>query len=254
MRTSKGKPEKVLAVISFAFFINQQMQLTGLAGGQESPLPIGEWLAASVKPLLNDIVQKHNYTLAGPLTKLSRLAEDLGSQSPSVQSLVGDLMSALSFELQLTFDIDYGAEHVVESVFPVALRYDEIKREWVLKGTGTGHYKYRNVPEERVEAPDFKLTANIEKVMACDGLATLSLDRFYPDQELTVWKDSSVLTPFMKPAWQQYNADRLKKGMYTFEFKINNLREYAIDGSVDYGGSFKTNKFTVKLIHKPGKK
>jgi hypothetical protein len=251
MKSTMGKPEKVLAVYAFAIFVDHQMNLMGFPGEKELGLQITEWLPTSIKPLLNDLVQKHDYKKVGPLVKLLRLAEDIGSKSSTVQSFLDDLKAALSFELQLTFAIDYGAERIIESIFPVAIS----TIGGGIMGTGTGHYvKYWNpdVPSEKVKATDFKVTVKIENLTGCDGLATIILDRFYPDQEITVYKNEEAPCPFMKPAWQQYNADRLQNGMYTFKFKVNNLREYAIDDDVDYGGSFKTNKFTVKLIHRPG--
>jgi hypothetical protein len=263
-----GRPAKILPVAAFSLEVVEVFQLLGTASGhsydQAFLVKLGDFIAAALKEVKGELVQKHDFRRAVSLMRLAKWAQSLGSTHPAVESASADVEAAMTFDLSLTFDFtNTGANGSVEayklqSDFEVRSRYDEQLKKEFIGGSGTGRYVsyIDHDPGSKlslVGAPSFPVRVRIDQFDACAGKATVGIDRFYANMETYTSRNADEPTelPTVMWGWRGLFEEQLQKGWFVFEVPLVNLKETPVETTVSKEMNAFAGKLTIKLTHTP---
>lgn len=262
LEETKGQPDKLLPVSTFALQAARQAELTGV---DDKPLlrMLGPWAKASLTPMARDAEKKHDYAEAVSLLELARWIE-LWSSDSMFEDVAKRMEKLLTFEMQIKYfqvvtNVDGGSpeEWKLEATLPVKYLLDDAKGRFYLTASGTGKYvsyvhKDPN-PMWMDSLPSFPVQMKILTFDACTGRATVLIDRFYAETESFRGKNDHgvpAVIPMTKQGWQILYGNGTA-GPYRFDVKLNNLSENAIDETIDTQMGSYAAKLEIKMVHKP---
>jgi hypothetical protein len=194
MRTYTGRPEKLLAVATAALGIARRLQLLGSEATAIMVLIPG-WWEASIDPLVNDVIEKHDYSKADTVWWVARSASLLGA-AVTAEQVQRKMEGALTFVLEAQLNVHWPAQDwLLASTFAMQHHAFDAGKDF-LTGKGTGEYVSFTSPDSMsTQAPAFPVAATLRNFDACAGTADLTIDRFYADAETYQIEDDDPPPP-----------------------------------------------------------
>ncbi len=259
LETYTGRPEKLQAVTAAALGIGRSMELLGSPAtailGQ-----LAAWWGASIDPLLDDVIEKHDYAKAATVVWVARSASLLGAAVDD-DEILRKLEAALTFGLEAQLTVHWpGGDWLLASTFVMANQVFASGSGRFLTGEGTGEYASLTSDElEFTEASGFPVRATLQNFDACAGTAELTVDRFSADAETYQSTDPEsnagpVTGSIVKPAFESAFEEYLKDGVYAFPVEVHNLDPRMVDQTIEAAplsqGLF-TLEFDIVLTHTP---
>jgi hypothetical protein len=256
MRTYTGRPEKLLAVATAALGIARRMQLLGSEATAIMVLIPG-WWEASIDPLVNDVIEKHDYSKADTVWWVARSASLLGA-AVTAEQVQRKMEGALTFGLEAQLNVHWPAQDwLLVSTFAMQHHAFDAGKDF-LTGKGTGEYVSFTSPDSMsTQAPAFPVAATLRNFDACAGTADLTIDRFYADAETYQIEDDDPPPPFtmslVKESFERMFAKYLKDGVYTLPVQVRNLDPRMVDQTIEVtstAGKVRA-EFDIVLTHTP---
>jgi hypothetical protein len=259
METYTGRPEKLQAVTTTALGIARSMELLGSPAtailGQ-----LAAWWRASIDPLLDDVIEKHDYAKAATVVWVARSASLLGAAVDD-DEVLRKLEAALTFGLEAQLNVHWPVgDWLLASKFVMANQGFASGSGRFLTGEGTGEYVSLSSEEFGfTEASGFPVRATLQGFDACAGTAELTVDRFSADAETYQSTDPDNTTgpvtgSIVKPAFEAAFEEYLKDGVYAFPVEVHNLDPRMVDQTIEAAppsqGLF-TLEFDIVLTHTP---
>jgi len=256
MGTYTGRSEKLLAVTTAALGIGRSMELLGSPATAILDRLAG-WWGASIDPLVNDVIEKHDYSKADAVVRVATSASLLGA-AVNADEVLRKLEGALTFGLEAQLNVHWPAQDwLLASTFVMEWHAIDAGKSY-LTGEGSGEYVSFTSPDSMsTQAPAFPVTATLRNFDACAGTAELTVDRFYADAETYQIEDDDPPPPFtmalVKESFERMFAKYLKDGVYTLPVQVHNLDPRMVDQTIEVtstAGKVRA-EFDIVLTHTP---
>lgn len=269
MKAYEGQPDYLMPVASFLLKSARELNFLTVGTGGLDFVPLAEklraWVYKSVKPLLTELREQHDYRLMKVLVQIAVWQQHLGGTMDASQRILDDLEKAMRFELQLTVHyVTADGDMSLFCYFP--LKANETLS--VMSGSNTPGFSYAsNVEGSTFTASPVSTNVMVTEFNPCKGTGRFVLDRFWANAETLVSEDDSFDMQVSKRWWefcyQEYKTEIGEDGLpgmtestvYAFPLEVINGQAIAAQGSVDgknnSGGRMKVT-FEYKLVHMPG--
>lgn len=229
---------------------------------------LGAMAERSIDKLLKELREKHEYRNVGAVMDMARRAALVGVSTIPLDDLIAKIESAMTFEVELTYELKIAGNQFWEIKGETSMRPDFESTgnlSW-LHGLGMGEvvsFKNTREPSIIMKAPSFQFEVLFTSFDACKGTATLVIDRMAPSRETYIINeelvsDMPVVHNSWKATYEQYlQVNPMVGALYMFPVKLKNGDPVAVE--TEFTETAPKSKgqvvgtFRVKLVHEPGR-